>query len=346
MLKIGDSLIWKPELRPSGQVSETGFYIDDWINTCSDDLYVSGIVVYNDSKTAVIKVSDMSPYMFPFTFFRNEVENRTDYREECNVDIYQKYLCLHVASMASLFFFDEENGEIVDALFDDGNQFFDYDLSDDSYEEQPAITSDVDCSLSERIEILLPHEEIDQFKAEGVLVEQGEAREEYIDDSFSEGESEAPVNISEPYKVQRARTWLNNCDCAILTAWRSEKSRRENDENNRNLQLALRKYGYGVAKVRGCYTEIGKDTSKENSFLTFDLINNSDKFHDNIYSLSEKYEQDCFLYKKAGIDIPAVVIGTNDKFGKGKIKLVGRLHIGNMSAKEYSEIGSGRISFE
>lgn len=346
MLTIGEIYTWKPEFRPSGEESEVGFYVDDWINTGSDDLYISGIVVYDDGETAIIKISDMSPFMFPFTLFINEVENRLDFHGDDSEDIYQKYLCLHIASMASLFFFDEIHGEIVEALFDDDNQFLDYDLSDDFQEEESAPEDCESCSLSEKIEILLPSEEIDQFTAEGVVIEQGEAREEYIGETLFHGESEASIIISEPYKVQRARSWLNNCDCAILTAWRSGKSRRENDENNRKMQRALREYGYGVAKVRGCYQEIGYDVSKENSFLTFDLMYDSDKFLENVYNLSEKFEQDCFLYKKAGYDEPAVTIGTNDKHGKGKIKLAGRLHIGNLSAKDYIEIGSGRITFE
>ena len=101
MLITGELYTWKPELRPSGQASETGFYVDDWINIGSDDLYVSGIVVYNDGETAIIKISDMSPFMFPFTLFINEVENRLDYHGDDSADIYQKYLSLHLASVVS-----------------------------------------------------------------------------------------------------------------------------------------------------------------------------------------------------------------------------------------------------
>lgn len=69
--------------------------------------------------------------------------------------------------------------------------------------------------------------------------------------------------------LSRALGWLTKCDCAILTAWRSRKLRKENDDNNRELQLKIRSYGYGVSKVRGCNTEIGKPTTRENSFLVF-----------------------------------------------------------------------------
>ena len=44
----------------------------------------------------------------------------------------------------------------------------------------------------------------------------------------------------------------------------------------------------------------------------------------------------------------AYLIGTNDDFIRdyGERKEAGRLRIGNLSATTYSEIGSGRISFE
>lgn len=145
----------------------------------------------------------------------------------------------------------------------------------------------------------------------------------------------------------RAVSWITNCDCAILTAWRSSKTRKDNDDNNHDLQVALRNYKYGVTKVRGCYTEIGKPTSKENSFLVFNLVNDIN-FFDNVCHLAEFYEQDCFLYKPAGRTEVAYLIGTNDYFIKinGKQKMAGTLKISPVDAREYSAIGSGVISFE
>ena len=46
MLRIGDTFTWKPSIKPSDQKSETGFYVDDWINTYFDNPYVSGDVVF------------------------------------------------------------------------------------------------------------------------------------------------------------------------------------------------------------------------------------------------------------------------------------------------------------
>jgi hypothetical protein len=104
--------------------------------------------------------------------------------------------------------------------------------------------------------------------------------------------------------------------------------------------------GYGVIKLQGFYAEVGKDVSKENSFLVFDQ-NDDPNFYENLYKLSEKFDQDSFLYKAAEEDI-AYLIGTNEDFirDNGERVEAGRLRIGNLSAKIYSEIGSGRISFE
>ena len=86
--------------------------------------------------------------------------------------------------------------------------------------------------------------------------------------------------------------------------------------------------------------------SKENSFLVFDRNNDPD-FYENLYKLSEIFNQDCFLYKPAEEEV-AYLIGTNEDFirDNGERVAAGKLHIGSLSAKAYSEIGSGRISFE
>jgi len=144
----------------------------------------------------------------------------------------------------------------------------------------------------------------------------------------------------------RALSWLLNRDCAMITAWRFGKKRDENDANNRNLQLRLRKFGYGVSKVRGYYAEVGHSWKFENSFLVFDLLGDSKTFFNRLFGLSAEYEQDSFLYKKAGENEPAYEIGTNEDFGVSKRKLIGMLRIGNCESKSFTEIGTGRISFE
>ena len=186
------------------------------------------------------------------------------------------------------------------------------------------------------IDISLPEEEIEDLVHIDVL-----SHDEGSDDASGLGETYA-INAS----LNRAVYWINTTDCANITAWRSGNKRAVNDANNRELQETLRAMGYGVIKLQGFYAEVGHDVSKENSFLVFDQ-NDDPNFYDNLRMLSEKFEQDCFLYKAADEDV-AYLIGTNEDFIKdnGERIEAGRLRIGNLSATIYSEIGSGRISFE
>ena len=137
-----------------------------------------------------------------------------------------------------------------------------------------------------------------------------------------------PSNAS----LNRAVYWITTTDCANITAWRSGNKRAINDANNRELQETLRSMGYGVIKLQGFYAEVGHDVSKENSFLVFDQ-NDDPNFYDNLRMLSEKFNQDCFLFKAADEEV-AYLIGTNDDFIRdhGERKEAGRLRIGNLSA--------------
>ena len=182
------------------------------------------------------------------------------------------------------------------------------------------------------VDIQIPESDIEKLLNENVITK------EEVGKDTGRSASNASLN--------RAVYWINKTDCANITAWRSGNKRAVNDANNRELQETLRAMGYGVIKLQGFYAEVGQDVSKENSFLVFDQ-NDDPNFYDNLRMLSEKFDQDCFLFKAADEDI-AYLIGTNDDFIRdyGERKEAGRLRIGNLSATTYSEIGSGRISFE
>ena len=184
------------------------------------------------------------------------------------------------------------------------------------------------------IDIRIPEEELGELVQHDIL-SKGSNKDSILNTSFA-------INAS----LNRAVYWITTTDCANITAWRSGNKRAINDANNRELQETLRAMGYGVIKLQGFYAEVGQDVSKENSFLVFDQ-NEDPNFYDNLRMLSEKFNQDCFLFKAADEEV-AYLIGTNDDFIRdhGERKEAGRLRIGNLSAKIYSEIGSGRISFE
>lgn len=182
------------------------------------------------------------------------------------------------------------------------------------------------------IDIQIPESEIEELLNENVITK------EDVGEVTGRSASNASLN--------RAVYWITTTDCANITAWRSGNKRAINDANNRILQKTLRAMGYGVIKLQGFYAEVGHDVSKENSFLVFDQ-NDDPNFYEYLYKLSEKFEQDCFLFKAVDEEV-AYLIGTNDDFIKenGERKEAGRLRIGNLDAKTYSKIGSGRISFE
>ena len=132
------------------------------------------------------------------------------------------------------------------------------------------------------IDIQIPESEIEELLNENVITK------EDVGEVTGRSASNASLN--------RAVYWITTTDCANITAWRSGNKRAINDANNRILQKTLRAMGYGVIKLQGFYAEVGQDVSKENSFLVFDQ-NDDPKFYENLYKLSEKFEQDCFLFK-------------------------------------------------
>lgn len=106
----------------------------------------------------------------------------------------------------------------------------------------------------------------------------------------------------------------NEHDCAILTAYRSNKTKKVNHKNNEVLGYALQKLGYGITKVLGTYEEqISGYTSKEYSWFVVNR-NNDPKFFDKISKFGKIDEQDTILYipKNGLMNIKSVFLfGTN-----------------------------------
>ena len=129
--------------------------------------------------------------------------------------------------------------------------------------------------------------------------------------------------------ISRAMHWFEKCDCAILSAWRNEgdMTKRINQERNKALCNALRRNKYGVTSVKGYYSEKDNGFTREASFFTVNFEKSSEDFFMDIRGLSETYNQDCFLFKKAGKDEKAFLYGTNDDFGRGKREELGPLQV-------------------
>ena len=190
-------------------------------------------------------------------------------------------------------------------------------------------------------------------------------------------------NVLNEHSINRAIQFIHNHDIACLTAFRYEfkyatentlDDRPEEFKNmdkqqgiakaidktaykytsnekkmrNRDLKASLLKYGYGVTSIAGNFIEnYNTPNAKEigeSSFLVVNL-NNDCNFYDNIFVLSEYYNQDCFLYKPKDSD-EAYSIGTNNSKWPGYNNRVpaGKLYI-NMKSEFLSRIGNSSFSF-
>lgn len=341
-IKIGDSITWTLMSPMDTGLTFKDFtdFINNYTNIEVDDAFIKGDIIYYDElSTIVVVVKDMTQDMFPFTLFANEVESRFTGIVLKDNDPYQRFLCLDTKSMTSLFFYDLGTGIMADAVYDADGNFVDFDIEDYIDEEsmEPTFSEE---GVHEQISIKLSMEDIEELENNDALLEA---------DGIENVDSDGNITLSggDACSITRAKTWFNTRDCAILTAWRQNKGRKKNDDNNRMLQQRLRELGYGVTKVTGWYPEENREMARENSFLTVNL-NDEESFRDNLSELSELYDQECFLYKKSGYDTPAVYVYTKDvdEYQKGDMKLLGRLRIGNMDADAYSQIKAGRITFE
>ena len=315
----------------------------DYVYYLNEEVCMRGHVLFNDGVTAILKVVNRYEECCFYVFDYDEIKQ-----------FYPAFVDPEAARLSEYFFIDIESEDIL--LFKDPDDDVIKNWREDANSEWKLCEVDPVEFRLERIKKEFLYEFNKYLKEKEAEKKQEEERFDSVisvdlDDSSIQGmykeydqEHGIDSDNTDYYSLNRSIHWLNNRNCAVLTAWRGEYSRSVNDNRNRELQRTLREYGYGVIRVKGCYAEIGKDVEKENSFLVFDL-NDSNKFLDNIYCQSENFEQDCFLYKPIDEHV-AYLIGTNDKYGKGKISIAGVMRINSDSSENYSEINSGRISFE
>lgn len=131
----------------------------------------------------------------------------------------------------------------------------------------------------------------------------------------------------------RVLRWIDTFDIATITAFRGVLkdttdntfipngkeigdtfTLQENRERNRQLKAKLLSFGYGVTAIHGSYIEgaSGADSMEvaEESFFVVNLWSDTN-FFNNLFALSEYFNQDSFLYKAAN-DEDAYLVGTNN----------------------------------
>ena len=164
-----------------------------------------------------------------------------------------------------------------------------------------------------------------------------------------------PPNEGSTFDAQVAESGFLQRNCAILSACRSKnqdgstRSEEDNTTNTAKLKSELTESGFGIIPVDGCFREAREEkASHESSFFVYDDgKHNAREFFTKLYLLSEKYEQDSFLYKSAGMTRTAFLISTNDDSRRkdGDIKLAGQLYLNLPPVGPYTNLDKGRIRF-
>lgn len=175
-----------------------------------------------------------------------------------------------------------------------------------------------------------------------------------IDDLFQGGKAQQPTEVFPPRKgatfdSRQAETGFLKHDCAIITAFRASRSKDENDSKNRELEEDMQNQDLKYLCVDGCFRECREaEASHEDSFFVYDdNSHNARAFFTKLYRLSEKYEQDSFLFKSAGMIRSAFLISTNadSRTADGDVKPAGQLYLDLPPVGPYTELDIGRITF-
>ncbi len=153
-----------------------------------------------------------------------------------------------------------------------------------------------------------------------------------------------------PPSLAEAEDAFKKYNCAIFTAFRGGYTLDENLERNAQLKRDMEELGMDYRPVNGCYREAEWEyPCVEYCFFVYNANESqSHSFFENAYSLSAKYNQDSFLYKRAGINRTAFLVATTDAGRKdlhGDIKFAGQLYIDVPDVQAWTDCSDGRFAF-
>lgn len=135
------------------------------------------------------------------------------------------------------------------------------------------------------------------------------------------------MDIITESSITRIMNYINKFECAAISASRNKLTnitnktlidkepesfytKEDNKKRNNLLKACLLKFGYGVTALTGKYAEAGEVfPGRETSYFIVN-INDDSNFYNNCFILSEKFNQDSFLYKPKDTN-NAYIIGTN-----------------------------------
>lgn len=309
---VGKPFHYECEMRlPDDPASNALSEMASFLNGGKPDIItMDGTVIYCDENTAIVKVKHHFMEFDPYMFSFEETDSHYPGFADPNKNRFSQYAWVSLEDGYFITNYDDFPELLADET--DGENGLPPEL-------QQNILDVYDAFKKGTVDISIPFDELMVIRPDDALQS----------------------------SINRVSRWFEETDCGIITAWRADNSRAENNSRNNALLNALREKRYGVIKVRGCYLETGQsDPSKENSFVVLRLdVGSKSGFYDSLFELSKKYQQDCFLYKEAGAMTPAYLIGTNEQWGMGRKEKIGLIRINEMSAEAYSEVGSGTISF-
>lgn len=151
--------------------------------------------------------------------------------------------------------------------------------------------------------------------------------------------------------LERAERAFKQHTCVVLTAFRGGYSLEQNVARNQLLRADLEQYGYNFNAVTGCYREADWEYACEEYcfFVTNEGQADAKQFFTNLYRLSEKYDQDSFLYKQGGISRTAFLVASTDAGRadlKRDIRYAGQLFIHVPDVDAWTECRDGRFAFQ
>lgn len=151
--------------------------------------------------------------------------------------------------------------------------------------------------------------------------------------------------------LKRAERAFKQHTCVVLTAFRGGYSLDENRARNQLLRADLEQNGFIFNGVMGCYREADWEYACEEYcyFVTNEGQTDAKQFFTRLYRLSEKYDQDSFLYKKGGISRTAFLVASTDAGRadlKRDIRYAGQLFIHVPDVNAWTACRDGRFAFQ
>ena len=152
-------------------------------------------------------------------------------------------------------------------------------------------------------------------------------------------------------RIEEAEAAFLKYTCVIFTAFRGGYTLDENIARNQQLKADMEEKGLQYRPVTGCYREADWEYANiEYCYFVYNEKRNNDlDFFIKAFQLSEKYDQDSFLYKRAGINRTAFLVASTDAGRtdlKGNIRFAGQLFLYVPDVDAWTDCSDGRFSFQ